>query len=102
MFEKEDLSTVTEKSLILDDLDFEFSAQIPMVFNINLSQISSFEVSEFMGIDSVLNIFDHEEPTNILDQAMMVSELDLLNEAFIQDSQISLRLGESGERVLSN
>ena len=55
-----------------------------MVFNANLSQISSFEASEFMGRESILNIiFDHEEPTNILDQGMMESEIDIMNEAFI-------------------
>lgn len=74
-----------------------------MVFNANLSQIFSQDVSEFMGRESVMHIFDHDEPTNLLDQGMLLNELDdLLNEAFIQDSQISLRLGDSDDRVLSN
>jgi hypothetical protein len=73
-----------------------------MPFNAQLSEISVLGPSEFMCQDSILQIFDHEQPTNLLDQGMLQSELDLLNDAFIQDSQISLRLDESDNRVLSN
>ena len=89
---------MTEKdSINLDAVDFEFSREINMAFNTAISQISILE-SEFMGRESILHIFDHEQESNILDQAMLVSELDVLNEGFIQDSQISLNLSLSQDR----
>ena len=72
-------------SIDLDEVDFEFQREISMPFNAQLSEISELASSEFMCQDSILQIFDHEQPTNPFDQGM-VSELDLLNEAFIQDS----------------
>lgn len=70
-------------SIDLDEVDFEFSREISMPFNAQMSQISEEPPSEFMCQDSILHIFDHEQPTNPLDQALLPSELDLLNEAFI-------------------
>jgi hypothetical protein len=56
-----DLSVETQKSMELDCLDQEMSQQIPIPFDVQLSDISSLDFSQFMKTDSVLHIFDHFE-----------------------------------------